>query len=317
MFIYISQWKTVIAGLLVLFITSSCSHRMITVSEGQQKVPSIPHFSNNPIRVALVLGEGGSRGMAHLGVLDELEKANIPIDLIVGCSIGSFVGALYADQPDAKALVSKFSHLKTSKLLSFNPFSTKKGIWKHKALEKFLTENLEASRFDQLKISLIIASTDLLNGESVYIGSGDIVETVCASCSIPFVFQPKEIYGRVLVDGMLTDPIPINIAKEQNPLVTVAVDLSGLLDSTYPKNLFQITKRSYDILKIRHNQHSTLGADVVIKPKINSNITFLNTKHSDQLYEAGQKAAREAIKEIHAKLKKSLAESEISQIDSP
>ncbi len=240
--------------------------------------------------------------MAHLGVLKELESADIPIDLIVGCSIGSFVGALYADSPDATELALKFSDIKTSKLLSFNPFSTRRGIWRDKSLERFLTQNLKATHFDQLKIPLIITTTDLLKGESVFLSGGEIVPTICASCAIPFFFQPKELYGRVLVDGMLTDPIPIQIAKDQNPLVIIAVDLSGLLNQKDPKNLFQITKRSYDILKIQHNQNSTHGADIVIKPQIDSNITFLNTKHSNHLYEAGRQATRNVIEDIRAKL---------------
>ncbi len=300
-----------ILNLLFIFLllgVSSCSSRTTLSQHIPTELPTPISLSSN-IRVALVLGEGGSRGMAHLGVLKELENADIPIDLIVGCSIGSFVGALYADSPDASQLVSKFSDLKTSKLLSFNPFSTRRGIWKDKSLERFLTENLNSTHFDQLKIPLIITTTDLLKGETVFLRGGEIVPTICASCAIPFFFQPRELYGRVLVDGMLTDPIPIQIAKEQHPLVIIAVDLSGLLNEKDPKNLFQITKRSYDILKIQHNQNSTQGADIVIKPQIDSNITFLNTKYSNLLYEAGRQATRNVIEEIRAKLEEASSNS--------
>lgn len=287
---------------MATLLTTSCSSRQSVQSLVPPSLPE-PVSVETPVRVALVLGEGGSRGMAHIGVLEEFEKANIPVDLIVGCSIGSFVGALYADHPHIEDLKEKVFKLKTSKLIFFNPFSTRRGLLKDRAIEKFLKEQLSSHHFDQLQIPLVIASTDLHSGESVYLSGGELIPTVCASCAIPFFFQPKEIYGRVLVDGVLTDPIPIRAAKEYNPEVIVAVDLSGLLvNEKKPKNIFQITKRSYDILKIRHNQNSTQGADVVIKPHIDSNITFLDSSQGDALYEAGRAAAKEAIAEIQSKL---------------
>lgn len=261
-----------------------------------------PALHTAPTRVALVLGEGGSRGAAHLGVLEELEKANIPIDLIVGCSIGSFVGALYADEPNAQKLSEALLHLKTRHLLSFNPFSTKKGLLRDKALENFLSNKLQAQTFETLKIPLIVATTDLLSGESVYLEGGELVPTICASCAIPFFFQPREIYGRLLVDGVLTDPIPIHVAKKYNPQLIIAVDLSGLLIEQQPKNLFQITKRSFDILKIKQSENASKEADIVIKPEIHSNIHFLNTRYTQKVYEAGKKAARDQIELIKQKL---------------
>lgn len=300
------QWikKSFFVGIscMTLFVSSCSSHH--TKPEALLKPTPLPlsPIKDKPIEVALVLGEGGSRGMAHIGVLEELEKANVPIDLIVGCSIGSFVGALYADQPDAKRLADSLFGVKTRHLISFNPFSTKKGLLKDRSMEKFLRAHLKATTFDELSIPLIVASTDLVKGESVYLEGGDLVPTICASCAIPFFFQPKELYGRLLVDGALTDPIPIQVAKKHHPRLIIAVDLSGLILGEPPKNIFEITKRSFDILKIKHNEQATAGADIVIKPMIDSNIHFLNTRYSDKLYEAGKQAAKAAIDEIQSKL---------------
>ena len=290
---------------LFSMMTISCSTHVRMDSAASSETLPIPIKLTKPVRVALVLGEGGARGMAHLGVLQELEEAHIPVDLIVGCSIGSFVGALYADQPDIKSLKEQLCKLKTSQLLFFNPFSTKRGLLKDRALEKFMDSHLQSKEFDQLKIPLIVATTDLLSGEGVYLSNGPIIPPVCASCAIPFFFQPRELYGRILVDGALTDPIPIEGAKPYHPEVIVAVDLSGLLVEKSPRNLFQITKQSFNILKIQHNKKSTLGADVVIKPKINANLNFLDSRHGESLYEAGRKAARESIPTIQFLLKPS------------
>lgn len=288
---------------LFSMMTISCSTHVRMDSAASSETLPIPIKLTKPVRVALVLGEGGARGMAHIGVLQELEEAQIPVDLIVGCSIGSFVGALYADEPDIENLKEKLFKIKTSQLLFFNPFSTKRGLLKDRALEKFMHSHLQSKEFDQLKIPLIVATTDLLSGEGVYLSNGPIIPPVCASCAIPFFFQPRELYGRILVDGALTDPIPIEGAKPYHPEVIVAVDLSGLLVEKSPKNLFQITKQSFNILKIQHNKKSTLGADVVIKPKINANLNFLDSRHGESLYEAGRKAARESIPTIQFLLK--------------
>lgn len=288
---------------LCVFLCTSCSRASPWTSELIPQSLPTSIFSEKEVKVALVLGEGGSRGAAHLGVLEVLEKENIPVDLIVGCSIGSFVGALYADQPDAQALSQKLLHLKTRQLLSFSPFSTKKGLLKDHALQQFLTLHLKSSYFEELKIPLVIATTDLLSGETVYLEGGQLVPTICASCAIPFFFQPRELYGRLLVDGVLTDPIPISAAKKYHPDLIIAVDLSGLLIDQKPKNLFQITKRSFDILKIKQSEKASQEADVVIKPQIGSNIHFLNTKYTDKVYQAGKQAAREQVETIKQKLK--------------
>ena len=255
-----------------------------------------------PVCVALVLGGGGARGAAHLGVIEELEKANIPIDLIVGSSIGGLVGSLYADEPNSDSLKEKLSSVKRRHLTYYNPFIIRNGLWGFKSMSKFLKKNLTATHFDELKIPLKVVATNLHDGEKVVLSGGELTPSICASCAVPFFFQPVSIYGRLLVDGGVVDPVPIQVAKLSNPKLIIAVDISGDKKMRRPKNMLQVTKQSLQIANIQLSANSSLDADIIIKPQIDTNISLFNNKEYDALYLAGKKAARDALPEIEKKL---------------
>lgn len=287
---------------LIALLSFSCSSR--SSLSYQYPLPALPEpvELENPVRVALVLGGGGARGMAHLGVLEELEKANVPIDLIVGCSIGSFIGVLYADNPSIDTLKETMLSIKRKNLIYYNPFSMRGGLWKTKSMDKYLHSTLQAQTFKDLKIPMKIVATNLLDGDTVVLSNGELIPSICASCAVPFCFQPVPLYGRLLADGGIVDPVPIQAAKEANPRLIIAVDLSGLIAGKPPKNIFQITKRSFKIANIRHAENSAREADIVIKPKISSNINFFDDSKRSELYLAGKKATKEALPEIQRKL---------------
>lgn len=249
------------------------------------------------IRVALVLGGGGVRGMAHVGVIEELVKAGIPIDIIVGCSAGSIVGALYADNPDVEHIKNAVWGLKTDSICDINIFTCRYGLSQGGAFHRVIDEHLEATSFEELKIPLIVVATDLYSGELIPLGSGDLVTAVQASCALPFVFVPCDYLGRILVDGGVVNPVPAKVAKDLGAEVIIAVDLCELLPQTFPRNLFQIASRSAEISYMWQNQECTKPADFVIRPKTCGVGTF-NDKMKKQIYDAGRTAAREALPEI-------------------
>ncbi len=259
--------------------------------------PLPPIYVPQKIKVALVLGSGGVRGMAHVGVLEELCKAGISFDLIVGCSAGSIVGALYADNPDIEHVKCAVGSMKADSMVDINLWECRYGLSQGKSLKKMLDANLDAACFEELKIPLIIVATDLYSGELVPIGSGDLINAVKASCSIPFVFVPTELNGRVFVDGGCINPVPVVVAENLGADLIIAVDLCELLPTTFPTNLFGVAKRSAEIAFLWQNQICTRNADVIIRPKMCEIGTF-NDKSRQQLYEAGQEAARDAIPRI-------------------
>lgn len=249
------------------------------------------------IRIALVLGSGGVKGMAHVGVLEELEKAGIEFDLIVGCSAGSLVGALYCDNPCAEDLKGVVAKMRTSNVLDISLWSCRYGLSQGAFLNRLLCNNLTTRSFDQLKIPLILVATDLFSGEMVPIGSGDLVTAVQASCSIPFVFAPVKFQDRILVDGGVINPVPVRVAKDLGADLVIAVDLCDLLQQTFPKNLFGVAKRSAEIAFLWQNSACTKTSTIVIKPQL-GNVSMFDDTSKDRLYEAGRQACLDAIPQI-------------------
>jgi NTE family protein len=261
------------------------------------------------VRVALVLGSGGARSIAHLGVLEVLEKNDIPIDLIVGTSGGSIVGALYADYPHATDLKKKVFSCSKCDIVNFSFASALDGAYSIRSSiidgsngEKFLAKNMTAKNFDELKIPFIAIATDVITGETVVLDSGPIPPAVRASYSIPGFFAPVELYGKTLVDGGVTAPLGTEVAKKYHPKVIIAVDVTLPLERSKVKNMLNLT---YKCLNITYNTlNETLGrqADVLIRPNLGDAGIFDDHKR-DMLYQAGVDAAIKALPEIKKKLK--------------
>lgn len=252
-----------------------------------------------PVRLALVLGGGGAKGLAHVGVLEELESAGIPIDLIIGCSAGSIVGALYADYPSTEHLREVLLTLKTDVLIDLSLWNARYGLCQGRSLRRFLDKNLDADTFEQLKIPFFLVATDLYSSELVPIGGGPIVPAIEASSAIPFVFVPVPLHGRILVDGGVIDPVPVCLAKHFNAEIIVAVDLRGLLPKRFPTNLFGVASRSAEISLLWQSERCIRDADVVIRPELMGIGTFAENEN-EQIYQAGKIAGRNAIPEIKA-----------------
>lgn len=279
----------------ILFL-SSCSSPLDYDPCGDPCPPE-PIELPGRIRVALVLGSGGVKGMAHVGVLEELDKAGIKFDLVVGCSAGSLVGALYCDNPVIDNLKGVVAKMRTSNVLDINLWTCRYGLSQGAFLNRLLCNNLSTRNFDELKIPLILVATDLFSGELVPIGSGDLITAVQASCTIPFVFAPVKFQDRVLVDGGVINPVPVCVAKDLGAELVIAVDLCDLLPSTFPKNLFGVVKRSAEIAFLWQNSSCVKTSTIVIKPKL-CNVGLFDDTMKELLYQAGREACLEMIPEI-------------------
>jgi NTE family protein len=280
--------------LLFTLLLSSCD-RKLKYSDCPLPIPECPPPEN--VRVALVLGGGGARGLAHVGVLEEFEAEGIPIDVIVGCSIGSIVGALYADCPHACYLKKILKPLKKWDILDLGFIHCRYGLVRGRALERFLNKNLCADNFEQLQIPFYSVSTDLMAGTAVAINRGPIIPAVRASASIPFLFRPVILYERILVDGGIVDNIPVDIAKKIGAQVIIAVDLSTLLPKSPPNHLFGIAARAAEIKLLLHSETCTAGADVIIRPSL-GDFGIFEDRNCELAYKAGRKAAQDVMPQI-------------------
>ncbi len=282
---------------LVIAITVQsccCPHRLMPSAE---PAPLEPFYVPERIRVALVLGSGGVRGMAHVGVLEVFEEYGIPIDLIVGCSAGSIVGALYAEKCSVAAIKPCVMEMRTHSMMDIECWNIKYGLSQGDSMHKVIDKYLEAEDFCHLNIPFVCCAADLHSGELIPMGSGDLISSIRASCSIPFVFVPCELNGRILVDGGTINPNPANIAHDLGAEIVICVDLCELLEKTFPTNLFTVATRAAEIAFMWQNETCTSCADVTIRPKT-CGVGSFNDKMKWKVYQAGREAALEKIPEI-------------------
>ena len=184
--------------------------------------------------VALVLGSGSSRGWAHIGVIEALEEEKIPIDYIAGCSIGSYVAAIYASG-GFKSLKEFVLRMDGKKVFSyFDVVFPRSGLLNGtKRLKELYSMHADAADFSDLKIPLMMVATDLATGKKVVLKSGSILNALRATMSIPGLFAPVKVKDRWLVDGGLVDPVPVGVARALEADVVIAVDLnSGVVSRT-------------------------------------------------------------------------------------
>jgi NTE family protein len=159
-------------------------------------------------KTGVILSGGGARGFAHAGILKALNEAGIYPDVISGVSAGAIVGAFYADGFSPVEIFKIFSQNK--KFFNYAKISVpKSGLFRTIGLEENLSENLRAKTFEDLKIPLFIAATNMNIGKIEYFNSGDLVDKIIASASIPVLFHPVEIEDNYYADGGVIDNFPI------------------------------------------------------------------------------------------------------------
>ena len=273
----------------------------------QAQPEPIPQFQvpQEHIKIALVLGGGGSKGLAHVGVLKELEQAGIHPDLIVGCSSGAVIGALYADQPHVKRLEKLLIGLKRSDLMDISIFASKFGVVKGILFRSFLEQNLKAKKFRHLQIPFIAVATDLKTGELIEFGGGEIIPPIMASSAVPGVFNPVYYKGRYLVDGGVVDPIPVRVAKKYGAHIIIAVDVGEDLSDKEPSHFFDVARRGLEISHRKLSEYVTRDADVVIRMNFQG-LGMFSDSHNQQIYEHGRKMAQAMIPHIEQIIQDSL-----------
>ncbi len=179
------------------------------------------------MKIGLALGSGAARGWAHIGVIQALEEMGINIDIVTGCSIGSYVGATYASGklPELAEWVESLTEWQVFTLMGvgFHKGGLVSGLKVFKALQ----DNFSFETFDQLHKPFAAVATDLYSGREVNFISGSVIEAVKASCAIPGLFPPVMFNNRWLVDGGVVNPVPVNMCRMLGADIVIAVNLSA------------------------------------------------------------------------------------------
>ncbi len=178
-------------------------------------------------RTALVLGSGGARGLAHIGVIKALEENYVPIDIITGTSIGAFIGGLYASGVSIKEMekiVAEVDKVFVAKILVPKLFAP--GLINNKRVVEFIKGMVGDIKIENLKIPFASVATDLITGEEVVFNKGSLADAIMASTAIPTIFQPVKLNNRYLLDGGLSNPLPISVALEMKAQKIIVVNVS-------------------------------------------------------------------------------------------
>jgi NTE family protein len=246
-------------------------------------------------KTGLVLSGGGARGFAHLGVIQALNESGIFPDVISGTSAGAIVGALYADGYTPKEIL-KLMNTKSS-FDYFSPVVPRGGLLKISGVIRILKNNLRASTFDQLKIPLYIAATDLNNGRAVYFSSGDLLHAIIASSSIPVLFQPLVIDNIQYVDGGVLDNLPIHpVENKCRFIIGSFVNPSGYEEKI--TSLMQIAIRTFILSMSKEVRDKSAKFDLLIAPPELSNYKILDPEKAFELFDVGYKATIEKLKNV-------------------
>jgi NTE family protein len=278
-------------------------------------------------KIGLALGAGGARGYAHVGVLKILEKEEIEIDFIAGTSVGSLIGALYAlgfdiDEIEKIVLEQDFREYVTFKSISFELKETKERnvlgfsinipkLIANPRLPRGLISTIGIrDEFDRisnwahfeydLKIPFKTVATNLITGEKIIMESGKVSNGVAASISIPGIFSPFEFEDKILVDGGLKDPVPVDVVREMGADIVIAVTLQGIKeDNKEPYNIISIADRSIEIMIEDLTRLSLEGADIILRPTYVGEVSFLmGEKERVQIIQVGEDEATKKMPEL-------------------
>jgi NTE family protein len=263
---------------------------------GEAREPRRRGGAADSVRFGLALGGGGALGLAHIGVLKVLEEAGIRPYCVAGTSAGSIVGAAICAGWTWREIRERAQILSWQNLASI--VIPRKGIMRLDRMEEFLEEQLGVLQFSDLAIPFAAVATDLAAGEPVVFDTGRLAPAVRASCSVPGVFEPFTVNGRVLVDGGLVNDVPADVARRLGADVVLGVNLNTRLrHSSPPRNIIDVVYYSLEILVAAGAQKSINDADVVVSPQLEG-FHYRDLGRVDELVQRGEEAMRSRLDEL-------------------
>lgn len=291
----------------------------------------------DPLKVGLILGGGGARGLAHIGVIEVLQRENIPIDYIAGSSMGALMGGIYAQNPDAGILKNnvedfikgpKFKQLgvdnfrqkkikdpddvlsqltyKVKRRIVINLAANRKSLLKIERLKLAVENLLEDKNIEDCIVPFVCVAADLISGEEVVFTSGRIRKAVEGSSAIPGFIQPVEYESKQLIDGSIINNFPVQQVKDMGAELTIAVNVSlQFEENSEIDNVVDIVMRSAQITVKKLNNHLIDHADIIISPET-GDVHWSEFSRIDEIIEKGRIAAEQKLDEIKKHLNKRL-----------
>ena len=257
----------------------------------------VPIQSERPL-VALALGSGGARGFAHVGVIKALEQAGIVPDIVTGSSSGAVVAALYASGRRAVEMEEIALAVEKGDLVDFVLFG--KGWVKGEALQEFVNRMVDGKPIERLAKSFAVVATEAKSGRMIVFNRGDTGLAVRASASVPNLFVPPVINGEEYVDGGLSSPVPVKLARAMGADIVIAVDVSWFAQARNADAAGAMAQYG------RSGRYALLGteldaADFIVVPRT-ARTRMLDFEQKETNIAAGETAAREVVAQLRAQI---------------
>jgi len=257
--------------------------------------------------VGLALSSGGARGIAHIGVIETLEKANIPIDMVAGTSAGSLFGGLYAAGKSLDQIADFARNL--VKQIEF-----KSGLWdpkfslpwngliKGNATLKYLAKQFDYATFADTQIPFYVVAADVLSGEEIVFEQGPLAEAVRASIGMIGIFSPYQLNNHYLIDGGAVNPVPASILAEKGANIIIASSVIPSIEEERARgraaarreehpNFFGVLTSMMAIMEREIVKTRMSPVDVLIRPKVEV-FTAMDYDKADQFIQLGREAAQ-------------------------
>lgn len=291
--------------------------------------------SSSP-RIGLALGSGSARGWSHIGVIRVLERAGIAPDIVCGTSIGSLVGAAYADG-QLERLETWVKSLTWQTVVSLLDFTIDGGLIEGGKLLAFFRTHFKDKDITRMPKSFGAVATELVTGREVWLRQGSVIDAVRASMALPGLFTPAQHDGRLLVDGGLVNPVPVSLCRAMGADIVIAVDLnwdlmgrhvepeaapaetmpgalasllgklplglgrlkSGPPASTEMPSIFDVLSISLNIMQVRITRSRLAGepADVMIRPHL-AELALMDYHRAAPAIAEGERAAEQVLPEL-------------------
>lgn len=242
---------------------------------------------NRPI-VALVLGSGGARGYAHIGVIQVLEQQGIHPDFIVGTSAGSIVGSIYASGKTANELRDIALNMKAQDVRDVK--LDLKGFFDGKKVENYVNQQVNNTPLELLKTPMYVVATELKEGKKVVFNYGNTGQAVRASVSIPSMFVPTKIGTDEYVDGGLVSPVPVDVARDLGADIIIAVDILAQPMHTETSNVWGLFNQNINIMQNHLAREELKHADIVIQPDLREKAHIFDVRGREMTIQAGAEA---------------------------
>jgi NTE family protein len=254
-------------------------------------------------KIGIALSGGATLGAAHIGVLQVLEREGIRPDFVAGTSAGALVGAVYCAGVPLDELAELFVNMKWPSILKLalpNPLS----LFDMQPMDGVIKKMIGDADFKDLKIPFAAIGCDLMTGERIVLDHGPVAPAIRASASVPGIFAPVEIEGRMLVDGGVVDNLPVEQLKIMGAGYSIGSDVSNRGEtSKRPENMFEVLQTMFNIMQDRGALVSSDDCDCYIRPAV-THFSVWGFDNSDKILIEGRVAAERALPQLKRDLRK-------------